>query len=224
MELNDELLSAYLDNALDDPRRDAVAQALATDAGARLRLERMRQADRALRTALPLPQGDRFEATLAARIQMNRAAPRWQRTVLPWALAASVAGLIAGYFLPRVQSATDGFSAPDAVLARALDETPSGAAATQDLTVVLSFQAGDGRYCRLFRKASAANSGEGLACRGSVGWQVVAWDATTTASTEGFRAAGAGMLIDGAMSELGGSPAMDAGEEGAAIKRDWSRP
>jgi hypothetical protein len=32
------------------------------------------------------------------------------------------------------------------------------------------------------------------------------------------------MLIDGAMSELGGSPAMDAGEEGAAIKRDWSRP
>ena len=32
------------------------------------------------------------------------------------------------------------------------------------------------------------------------------------------------MLIDGAMSELGGRPAMDAGEEVAAIKRGWSKP
>jgi hypothetical protein len=53
---------------------------------------------------------------------------------------------------------------------------------------------------------------------------VVAWDATTTTSTDGFRAAGAGMLIDGAMSELGGSPAMDTGEERAAITRGWSKP
>jgi hypothetical protein len=224
MELNDELLSAYLDNALDEAQRDAVAAALAIDGGARLRLERMKQADRVLRTALPLPQGDRFEATLAARIQMGRvAAPRWQRTVLPWALAASVAGLVAGYLLPRAPAA-DGFSAPDTVLARALEEARSGSTGAQGVSVMLSFQAGDGRYCRLFRKASTTTSGEGLACRGAAGWQVVAWDATTTASTEGFRAAGAGMLIDGAMSELGGSPAMDAGEEGAAITRGWSRP
>jgi hypothetical protein len=220
MELNDELLSAYLDNELDDPRREAVSAALATDAGARLRLERMRQADRALRTALPLPQGDSFEATVAARIQMGRAMPRWQRTVLPWALAASVAGLVAGSLLPRAQS-PDGLSAPNSVLARALDEQRSGAAG-QGTSMVLSFQAEDGRYCRLFRVARTADSGEGLACRGSADWQIVAWDATTT-STEGYRAAGAGALIDGAMSELGGRPAMDANEEGAAIARDWSR-
>jgi hypothetical protein len=223
MELNDELLSAYLDNALEAAQYEAVSAALATDAGARLRLERMQQADRALRTALPLPQGDKFEAMLAARIQMGRTAPRWQRTVLPWALAASVAGLVAGYLLPRAQL-PGGLSTPDRVLVRALDETRSGAAAGQGVSMVLSFQAQDGRYCRLFRAARDSGSGEGLACRGSTGWQVVAWDATTTTSTEGFRAAGAGMLIDGAMSELGGSPAMDAGEEGAAIERDWSRP
>jgi hypothetical protein len=222
MELNDEILSAYLDNALEAGQHQAVSTALATDAGARLRLERMRQADRALRTALPMPQGDKFEAALAARIQMGRPMPRWQRAVLPWALAASIAGLVAGYMLPRAQSPL-GLSTPDSVLARALDETGSGAAA-QDVSMVLSFQAADGRYCRLFRASRDAGSGEGLACRGSAGWQVVAWDATTTTSTEGFRAAGAGMLIDGAMSELGGSPAMDAGEERAAITRGWSKP
>jgi hypothetical protein len=224
MELNDELLSAYLDNALDGAEHEAVAAALATDAGARLRLERMRQADRALRTALPTPQGDKFEAALAARIQMGRPVSRWQRTVLPWALAASVAGLVAGYMLPRAQSPM-GLSTPDRQLARALDDTRSGgASAAQGVSMVLSFQAADGRYCRLFRASRDAVSGEGLACRGSAGWKVVAWDSTTTTSTEGFRAAGAGMLIDGAMSELGGSPAMDAGEEGAAITRGWSKP
>jgi hypothetical protein len=222
MELNDELLSAYLDNALESGQHEAVATALATDAGARLRLERMRQADRALRTALTLPQGDRFEAALAARIQMGRPVLRWQRTVLPWALAASVAGLVAGYLLPRAQPV--GLSTPDRTLARALDETSSGATGAKDVSMVLSFQAADGRYCRLFRTARDAGSGEGLACRSSAGWQVVAWDATTTASTDAFRAAGAGMLIDGAMSELGGSPAMDAGEEIAAINRGWTRP
>lgn len=223
MELNDELLSAYLDNALDDARREQVSAALATDAGARLRLSRMQQADRALRTALPMPQGDRFEAALAARVQMGRAMPRWQRTVLPWALAASVAGLVAGYLLPR-SPLPAGLSTPDTVLARALDETRSGAGTGQAVSMVLSFQAEDGRYCRLFRVNPAAGAGEGLACRGASGWQVVAWDATTTSSTEGFRAAGAGMLIDGAMSELGGRPAMDAAEEGAAIDRGWSKP
>jgi hypothetical protein len=222
MELNDEILSAYLDNALEADQYEAVTSALSTDAGARLRLERMRQADRALRTALPLPQGDKFEAALAARIQMGRPMPRWQSAVLPWALAASIAGLVAGYMLPRAQ-APQGLSTPDSVLARALDETRSGAAA-HDVSMVLSFQAADGRYCRLFRAVRDAGPGEGLACRGSSGWQVVAWDATTTASTEGFRAAGAGMLIDGAMSELGGSPAMDTGEERAAIMRGWSKP
>lgn len=224
MELNDELLSAYLDNALDAAQSEAVAESLAVDAGARLRLERMRQADRALRAALPLPREDRFEATLAARIQMGRAAPSWPRIVLPWALAASAAGLVAGFLLSRAQVAPAGISTPDAVLARALDGAPSGAAARQGVSLVLSFQAEDGRYCRLFRQARGAGSGEGLACRNATGWHVVAWDATTTLSTEGFRAAGAGMLIDGAMSELGGSPAMDEGEEGAAIKRGWSKP
>jgi hypothetical protein len=142
--------------------------------------------------------------------------------VLPWALAASAAGLMAGYLLPRAPFGAEGLASPGRVLARALDEAPSGTA--QGVSMVLSFQAGDGRFCRLFREARATGSGEGLACRGTAGWQVVAWDATTTTSTDGFRAAGAGALIDGAMSELGGRPAMDAGEEGAAIKRGWSKP
>ena len=45
MDLNDELLCAYLDNELDAEQRQRVAAALAADAGAQLRLQRMRDAD-----------------------------------------------------------------------------------------------------------------------------------------------------------------------------------
>lgn len=222
MDLNDELLSAYLDNTLDDARQQAVCAALAADAGARLRLSRMRQAEQALRAALPVPPADQFEAALTARVLGSRPAPRWQHAVLPWALAATVAGLVVGYLLPRAESSRD-IGTPDAMLARALDAAPSGTAGAP-VSLVLSFRAEDGRYCRLFRATREGAAGEGLACRGAAGWQVVAWDATTTASTEGFRAAGAGMLIDGAMSELGGSPALDAAEEAGLIGRGWTPP
>ena len=54
LELNDELLCAYMDGELDAGMRARVEQALIDDAGARVRLERMRAADERLKADIPL--------------------------------------------------------------------------------------------------------------------------------------------------------------------------
>lgn len=226
MELNDELLSAYQDGELDATQRERVAAALAADPGARLRLERLRQVDRALGDALPARSGDLFESALAARIRGQAVAIPRRRPVLPWAMAASVAGLLAGYLLPRPDA---GGAALQAGLLeprwqQVLDTGAAGAAGREGLQVVLSFQAGDGRYCRLFRAVASGSEGEGLACHDSASWRLVAWDGLAADSSGGFQAAGPSALIDGAMSELGGSAAFEPQEEAAAIGRGWRQP
>jgi hypothetical protein len=222
MELNDELLSAYLDGALDAAPRARVEAALDADPGARLRLENMRQADQALRNALPLRGGDRFESMLADQL-VGRAAKPAARGALPWALAASLAGLIVGYLLPRMDEGNQR-DVLDRALLGALDTQRSGAPVVEGTQVLLTFQAGDGRYCRLFRAGEQDAMGEGLACRSGDEWQLTAWDASVPESADGFRTAGASALVDGAMAALGGKPAMGAAEEDAVIQRDWRQP
>jgi hypothetical protein len=219
MELNDELLSAYLDDALDATTRASVEEALDADPGARLRLENMRQADQALRNALPARSGDLFESLVAERVT-GRAPPPPRRNLVPWAVAASLAGLLAGYLLPRMDAGT-GPQVLDRAVVHALDTQRSGVAAADGTQVLLTFQAADGRYCRLFRAGDTDAMGEGLACRNGPAWKLTAWDASAPESLDGFRTAGASALVDGAMEALGGKPAMSAAEEESMIKAGW---
>lgn len=224
MDLNDELLCAYLDNQLDAEQRQRVASALAADAGAQLRLQRMRDADRDLKAAFPLRSGDHFEAAMAARIQGGRPSAGW-RTVLPWASAAAVAGLFAGFLLPQSLSGlqADGQLVQLAPTMQSLLEIrPAGVSATDGVSIVLTFETADSRYCRLFRSKLEGVEGEGLACRGQAGaWQLAAWEAVGADPAEGFRTAGASPVIDAAMSALGGEPALDAQAEAELIGRRW---
>ncbi len=222
MELNDELLSAYLDGALDAATRARVESLLDADPGARLRLESMRQADQALHNALPLRGGDRFEAMLTEQLVGRSTRPAARRAWLPWAVAASLAGLIVGYLLPRMD-AGKGSQVLDRALVRQLDTQRSGAPVVEGTQVLLTFQAADGRYCRLFRAGDVDAMGEGLACRDEQQWKLTAWDASVPESVDGFRTAGASALVDGAMVALGGKPAMSATEEAAVIGDGWRR-
>jgi hypothetical protein len=222
MELNDELLSAYLDDAVDATTRASVEAALDADPGARLRLENMRQADQALRNALPARTGDHFEALVAERVMGRAGALPVRRRLVPWAVAASLAGLLAGYLLPRMD-AGNGPQVLDRAVVHALDAQRSGTAAADGTQVLLSFQAADGRYCRLFRAGNADAMGEGLACRNGSAWTLTAWDASAPESVDGFRTAGASALVDGAMAALGGKPAMSGAEEDAVIREGWRR-
>ena len=223
MQINDEILCAYLDGALDAPTRAGVEAALDADPGARLRLENMRQADEALRSAFPLPGGDGFEAMLSDRIRVRSPVRRTVSRVIPWALAASIAGAVVGYLAPR--PGAEGLPATiNPALAAALDSQRSGTAGAQGVQVLLSFQAADGRYCRLFRAGESQGVGEGLACRQADHWKLAAWDASAPTASDGYRTAGASALVDGAMSALGGSPALSNSEEEIAVARQWRQP
>ncbi len=234
MDLNDELLCAYIDRELDAQALQDVEQALASDPGARLRVERLRAADTQMRKAFPLASAGKGDA-LAEFIlsgppqaepaaQHKKAPPRRRqyRALFAAALAAGVAGVVVGHLLPLRGQApaafTESKSAIDPVLAAALSNNPSGGTA-QATRVLLSFRASNGHYCRVFARPAE----EGVACREGSSWQLVVLDRTAGGGT-GFHAAGASELVDSAMDRLGGGAALEPGEEQALIAGQWNAP
>ena len=244
LELNDELLCAYMDGELDPGMHARVERALVDDAGARVRLERMRAADERLKVEIPLPAlhpNDPLSARILDGKPMpvtGKASTRWGGVVIT-ALAAGIGGVIVGFVLSRSQQAPEtpvvATAAPapslsgassNAFLLAALDGGESGKAIEQagrSAQVILTFEAEDGRYCRAFRVHEANAAAEGVACRDGSQWQVVAWDGTVDPD-EGFRAAGASELLDDVMDRLGGGAALEAAEERALIEQHWPKP
>jgi hypothetical protein len=221
VDLNDEMLSAYLDNELDANTREQVILALANDTGARLRLDRMRAANTRLRTAMPLPGNDHFQEAMVARIQGKAAPmrPASLKKVVSWAAAAAISGMAIGFL--AAQTAPSAMQLADSVVA-SLQQLPSGATSMDGSTkLVLSFQSANHGLCRVF-ETTGTRGGEGLACHDAKQWNIKAWDATKP-NAEGFRTAGGSVLIDSAMDALQGSAAMDAQEEAAALRQRWSK-
>jgi hypothetical protein len=242
LELNDELLCAYMDGELDAEMRARVEKALVDDAGARVRLERMRAADERLKADIPLAALQPNDP-LSARILDGKPVPRASRPSIRLgaaitALAAGVAGVIVGFVLARSQQVPEAplaatLSAPslsgassNTLLLAALDSGESGKAIEQagrSTQIILTFESDDGRYCRAFRSHEANAAAEGVACRSDGQWEVVAWDGTVDPD-EGFRAAGASELLDDVMDRLGGGAALEAADVRALIERHWSMP
>ncbi len=225
-DLNDEQLSAFLDGELDELTRATVEQALAADPGARVRLERMRQMDALLRSAIPEPLA-RDDDPLVARITADDGAV--QRTVWPQRfrlqaaaalLVAGVCGMLVGRSLPSTPQSPVEVAGS---LLQALERQASGGGDDAGLRIILSTRVRDGRYCRQFALRQEQLVGEGLACRrANTGWQLVAWEASA-AGAPGFQPAGASELLDAALDRLGAGEALDAGSERALIARDWAQ-
>jgi hypothetical protein len=243
LELNDEMLCAYMDGELDAQLRARVEQALIDDAGARVRLERMRVADERLKTEIPLAALQPNDP-LSERILSGKPAGRTARSPVAWAagisaLAAGISGVVLGFVLSRSQEApvvkpvVASTSSPslsgassNALLLATLENGESGKAVAEgdrSVQIILTFESEDGRYCRAFGARDAKTAAEGVACRNGAHWQIVAWDGTAD-SNEEFRAAGSSELLDDVMDRLGGSPALEAAEEREIIERHWSAP
>jgi hypothetical protein len=231
LELNDELLCAYMDGELDAEMRGRVERALVDDAGARVRLERMRAADERLKSEIPLSALQPNDA-LSARILDGTPLPSASRPSL------RVAGVIVGFMFARSQEvpATPFVAAAPApslsgassnrLLLAALDNGESGKSIEEggrSARIILTFESDDGRYCRAFRSHEAGAAAEGVACRDGGQWEVVAWDGTVDPD-EGFRAAGASELLDDVMDRLGGGAALEPADERALIEQHWSTP
>lgn len=237
-ELDDELLCAYMDGELDPATRARVEHALVDDAGARVRLERMRVADQRLKTDIPL-RAVQPDDPLSALIlngkpvpRAARAAPRWSVAIS--ALAAGISGIVVGFVLSRSQppeavpivasaSASLSGASSNRLLLATLENGESGKAAVEgdrSVQIVLTFESDDGRYCRAFGARDTSASAQGVACRMHGQWQVVAWEGTA-GPDEGFRTAGASELLDEVMDRLGGSPALEVAQERKLIEQRW---
>jgi hypothetical protein len=238
-ELNDELLCAYMDGELDAGTRARVEQALVDDAGARVRLERMRVADERLKAEIPLavlqPNDPLSERILGGKPIAPASRPSLRWAVAITALAAGISGVVVGLVLSPSQEARTvpiAASAPSPSLSGAsssrlllatLENGESGKTAVEDdrsVRIILTFESEDGRYCRAFGSRDASAAAEGVACRDAGQWQVVAWDGTADPS-EGFRTAGSSELLDDAMDRLGSGPALEVVEERTLIERHW---
>lgn len=232
LELNDELLCAYMDGELDADMRARVEKALIDDAGARVRLERMRVADERLKSEIPLPSLQPNDA-LSERILSGKPAPRAARVSLGWAagvsaLAAGVAGVVLGFVLSRTQQEPVQLSgaSTNALLLAALENAESGTTKIEgrrSVHIILTFETEDGRYCRAFGARDEKDAAEGVACRNAAQWQVMAWDGTADRD-EVFRAAGSSELLDDVMDRLGGGAALESAEERTLIEQHWSVP
>jgi hypothetical protein len=240
IELSDEILCRYLDKELDAAATNEVEKALALDAGARVRLQRMRDADTVLRSAIPehtlandplvsfIRSGGKVMDGISAsndQYQSNRHSVMWG------SLVAGILGLIVGALAMRNIA---GGAAMETSLANitmdtnrslslALNTIKSGATLQRNddtLQMVLSFNAKDGRHCRVFDVTNSSGSSEGVACRNDKQWQVVAWDASQS-KADGYRMAGGNELIDNVMNRLGGNAALELNDEQKLIDSKW---
>jgi hypothetical protein len=224
VELNDEILSAYIDGELDAQTAATVATVLAGNIAMRERLEAMRGADEAMRRAFPLEPAS---PAALARLQRSSVAPFPSRTKpqRAWAAfsATALAAAAAGFFVAipvasTMSARTDAPFAVSGALRSVLESAPSGEV-RDGARVVVSVKAADGRYCREFERTAGDAVDHGLACRSGAGWSLVAL--ASQPKTSGFETAGVNPAIDAAVDALGATM-VEPTDEQALLKRAWA--
>lgn len=178
----EQRIAAFLDGALSDAEMAAFERELELDPSLADAVERFASNDDLLREAMGLASDPAAEAEFATRmglpasdptpVAVNDNPPFWRG----WRLPAG--GAIAAALALALTLTMQGGSAVGPI-EDALDTTSSGQIAALDggaqLQPVLTFQAGDGRYCREFVLADNLGERSGLACRGNHDWVIEAW-------------------------------------------------
>ncbi|MEZ5743176.1 MAG: hypothetical protein R3D89_05460 [Sphingomonadaceae bacterium] len=228
---HEERIAAFLDGALDDAELAAFKAELERDPALAAEVERMMGNDALLREAFagPVEQGvdDALLARMglaeedhpAAPLAANDNPPFWRRWQVP--LGGAIAAALALTLIFTTQQGA-GFDA-------ALDGTPSGQIAAldggQELKPLLTFRAGDGRFCREFSIGKDDAGGTGIACRSGNSWQVEALDKGATELARGSEIALAsgedGAGLDAAYERLQAGDPLGAERESALISGDW---
>jgi anti-sigma factor RsiW len=240
MAVSDEMLMQLADGELDADIAARVRDALADDADMRDRFALYAATRSAARDAfdpvLREPVPDRLmRAVLAADARPRAATPwAWLRdwlerfTPMPrLAMAGVAAALVAaplGYLAGQRggQHAGPGFAVPPALLARALESTPSGgnlADAGVRIAPLATHPAG-ALFCRDFAAESAGQRVLGVACREAGAWRLRAMVALPARDV--VRPASADdPLLAALLERLDAAPPLSAEAEAALIGRGW---
>jgi hypothetical protein len=240
-----ERIAAFLDGALGDADQAAFEAELEHDADLAAEVERMMGNDALVREAFAGPIEEGVDDALVERMGLAKESPAkvvelddyradtpasandnppfWRRWQVP--LGGAIAAALA---LTLILASQQG-AAPGSGFDAALDGTPSGQVAALDggreLTPLLTFQAGDGRYCREFSIGKGQAGGTGIACRTGEGWKVEALDKGATELTKGSEIALAsgedGAGLDAAYSRLDAGDPMGTERENSLISSGW---
>lgn len=237
-------ITAFLDGVMAPDDQRAFEAEMEADPALAARVEQMLGNDELLREAFSGPMEQGVDDVLLARMGLAPAAPQvidlsarraakktasanhhpgsWARWRLP--LGGALAAGLALALMLNTQRASDqgGF-------AGVMETTPSGQLARLEdgrtVKPVLTFRAGDGRYCREFALGDAT----GIACkgRGHGSWRIEALDGAAVRLGEADRielAAGAsGAGLEQAYARLGGSDPLGKAAEAALISRKWQK-
>jgi negative regulator of sigma E activity len=250
MNKQQERMSAWLDGAMSPDEAAAFELEMEGNPELASRVERWKGNDARLRVAFEVPEAGAISEELLGRlglvdeqpthnvITLNdfraRRKPALNDNATPskwrWPLAASIAAsliaaLAVSTFLMQQPSGIDG----QPTFQVAMNSTNSGVAValgdTRKLTPVLSFEAGDGRFCREFTIEGGASSHQGIACKSAGQWKVealVKGGGALPTNDEIQTATGKDTAsLDAAYSRLRAGDPMDAEKEKAFISNGW---
>ncbi|MEO8315845.1 MAG: hypothetical protein ABI645_13755 [Pseudomonadota bacterium] len=234
-EWNDDRIHAYVDGELDAFTTARLEAACRQDAMLNARVEKQRR----LRVQLKARFDPVLDEPIPARLLQTTNTPpsatvtpiraaRPQARIQPlWlgALAASlVIGLAIGWIIPRNTQLPVAAGGNGLVATGYLDKALSQALSSEGRTssgvqVALSFQAGDGTFCRSFALTSGA---DGLACRGVNGWRIEVLG-RAPARTEDYRQAGSPLsgAVLAAIGEKQSGDTLDVEQERQARNDGW---
>lgn len=243
--VSDEMLMQLADGELDADTAARVRDALADDADMRDRFALFAATRAAAREAFdpvlrePVPDRllhavlavdraraaggvwTRLRAWLAETVPPpGHALPRLAMAGLAGALLAAPLGYLAG--TDGLRQAPPAFAVPPALLAQALETTPSGGSVAQAgvrISPLATHPAGS-LFCRDFAVESGGQRVLGVACREAGAWRLRAM--VTAPAAEALRPAGADDPLLGALLDrLDAAAPLSTDAEAALIRRGW---
>ena len=252
MSSEQDRVSAYLGGAMTPTEAAAFEREMEGDAQLAAIVERWQRNDALLKHAFTTPDAEAVSGALLDRLGLADAPPesnvvaldRVQRTTpaaqndnpvsskWKWSIAGSLAASVAvlaavGSFWTAKPPALEN----DGAFQTALNSSASGATVAlnddQKLTPILSFEAGDGRFCREFAMEGNAAGSTGVACKSGDKWQIEAMvkGAGSLPSNDEIRTAGgeSGASLDATYQRLGAGDPLNNQKEKQVISDGWKK-
>lgn len=231
MTISPELLAAFADDQLDGDEARTIGALVAADPD----LQRQVDAHRALRARLAAHFAPLTVTEVPERLRAAVFAPPERGEVVEFAAASAMRqhqrkpGGSWRYFVPAIAAslvvAVLGFNAwqsqgyANGALAEALDhQLAATAPANAPVRVLISFRDSGGQFCRAY----AAGPQGGIACRDDRGWRLRFKAGAANGQQTDFRQAGSDdAAVMAAAQAMAVGPALDAGEEATAARRNW---